>query len=48
MPKQNGLRDDDVMGRLADIERRLDRNEETLTNHQDRLLKVEGAKKSSK
>ena len=24
MPRANGLRDDDVMGRLGDIERRLD------------------------
>lgn len=48
MPKRNGLRDDDVMGRLEDIERRLDRADEQATDHQDRLLVLETGKKPAK
>ncbi|HVQ45091.1 MAG TPA: hypothetical protein VMT30_09125 [Candidatus Saccharimonadia bacterium] len=35
MPKKPGLRDDDVLGRLADLERRQDAVEETITERVD-------------
>ena len=35
MPKRSGLRDDDTHGRLADVERRLDRIEEWSAAHRD-------------
>ena len=48
MPKRNGLRDDDTMGRLADIERRLDRLDEDGVSVRDRLLALEDGKKPKK
>ncbi len=35
MPKRHGLRDDDVMGRLADLERRMDSFDETIEERLD-------------
>ena len=42
MPKRPGLRDDDVPGRLADLERRLDRLEEQSTSAPKRGEKPKG------
>ena len=35
MPKKHGLRDDDVMGRLADLERRADAMDEIIAERLD-------------
>ena len=35
MPKQSGIRDDDVMARLADLERRADETDKVITEWVD-------------
>lgn len=40
MPKRPGLRDDDTMGRLADIERRMDAIEAALAKDEKKPVKA--------
>lgn len=41
MPKQAGMRDDDLLARIADLERRADRLEEDRDSAKSRLLALE-------